>query len=98
MLRQPLIWFVKGWRRFISPMYGDVCKFHPTCSHYGLVALETHGALRGSWLTIRRLVRCHPWSMGGVDYVPGTPEAAAWAEANTETSRDQKSLHPNEVS
>lgn len=78
MLKYPLIWFVKGWRRCISPLYGDVCKFHPTCSAYGLQALETHGALRGSWLIVRRLVRCHPWSMGGVDYVPGTPERAAW--------------------
>ncbi len=78
MIRHPLIWFVKGWRRFISPLYGDVCKFHPTCSAYGLRALETHGAVRGVWLTVRRLLRCHPWSMGGVDYVPGTPEHRAW--------------------
>ena len=75
-----LIWFVKGWRRFVSPSYGDVCKFHPTCSAYGLEALETHGAVKGSALAVGRLIRCHPWSMGGVDYVPGTPEAAAWAE------------------
>ena len=59
-------------------MYGDVCKFYPTCSAYGLRALETHGAIRGSWLIVRRLVRCHPWSMGGVDYVPGTKEREAW--------------------
>ena len=86
MLKYPLIWFVKGWRRFISPAYGDVCKFLPTCSAYGLRAVEEHGALKGSWLIIRRLVRCHPWSMGGVDYVPGTPEAARWAE---ESKQDQ---------
>lgn len=78
MIRQLLIWFVTGWRRFVSPVYGDVCKFHPTCSAYSLRALETHGAVKGVALTARRLVRCHPWSMGGVDYVPGTPEAAAW--------------------
>jgi uncharacterized protein len=73
-----LIGFVRLWRRIISPLYGDVCKYHPTCSAYGLRALEVHGAIRGSWLTIRRIGRCHPWSMGGVDYVPGTPEAEQW--------------------
>lgn len=78
MLKYPLIWFVKGWRRWISPLYGDVCKFHPTCSAYGLRALEVHGAVRGCWLIARRLVRCHPWSMGGVDYVPGTNEYDTW--------------------
>ena len=74
-MKYVLIGFVKLWRRLISPLYGDVCKYHPTCSAYGLRALEVHGAIVGSWLTIRRIGRCHPWSMGGVDYVPGTPEA-----------------------
>lgn len=72
----PLAWlligFVRLWRLVLSPLYGDVCKFYPTCSSYGLTALETHGALRGSWLIVRRLIRCHPWSMGGYDPVPGT--------------------------
>lgn len=85
-MRYPLIWFVKMWRRFISPIYGDVCKFHPTCSAYGLAALETHGALKGSALTIGRIARCHPWSQGGVDYVPGTPQAEAWARENSQSS------------
>lgn len=84
-MKHPLIWFVKFWRRFISPMYGDVCKFHPTCSAYGLAALETHGAVKGSALTVGRVVRCHPWSQGGVDYVPGTAQAEAWARENART-------------
>ena len=70
MLKYPLIWFVKGWRAFVSPSYGDVCKYHPSCSSYGLTALETHGAVKGVWLTARRLVRCHPWAAGGIDRVP----------------------------
>ena len=74
--RSPLAWLLIGavrlWRAVISPLYGDVCKFYPTCSSYGLTALETHGAIKGSWLTVRRLVRCHPWSLGGFDPVPGT--------------------------
>jgi putative membrane protein insertion efficiency factor len=73
-MKYMLIGFVKAWRFLISPLYGNVCKFYPTCSAYGLKALETHGALRGSWLIIKRLARCHPWSLGGYDPVPGTPE------------------------
>ncbi|MHA6523440.1 membrane protein insertion efficiency factor YidD [Tessaracoccus sp. G1721] len=94
MLRYPLIWFVKGWRKFVSPSYGDVCKYHPSCSSYGLTALETHGAVKGVWLTARRLVRCHPWAAGGVDYVPGTPQAAAWAEEISNESRDPHGSQP----
>ncbi len=67
-----MIWFIKGWRKFISPLYGQVCKFYPTCSAYGLQAIELYGALKGGWLTIKRISRCHPWSAGGVDPVPGT--------------------------
>ncbi len=77
-MRAILIAFVRLWRRFVSPLYGDVCKFHPTCSAYGLRALEVHGAAKGSWLTVSRIARCHPWSEGGYDPVPGTPEAMAW--------------------
>ena len=62
-----LIWFVKGWRRFVSPSYGDVCKYYPSCSAYGLEALRLHGALRGGWLTVRRIGSCHPWAHGGFD-------------------------------
>ena len=86
MLKYPLIGFVKLWRRVLSPGYGEVCKFHPSCSTYGLRALEVHGGIRGSWLMVRRISRCHPWSMGGVDYVPGTTEARDWAEQETPTS------------
>ena len=77
-MRWLLIGFVKLWRRFVSPLYGNVCKYHPSCSAYGLRALEVHGALRGSWLVVSRISRCNPWSLGGYDPVPGTPEAAAW--------------------
>jgi len=79
-VKYPLIWFVKGWRKFISPLYGDVCRYYPSCSAYGLRSLEVHGAIKGSWLTVTRIVRCNPWSAGGMDPVPGTPEAEAWAQ------------------
>ncbi|MGB0830518.1 MAG: membrane protein insertion efficiency factor YidD, partial [Paracoccaceae bacterium] len=49
---------------------GRSCRFDPTCSAYALIALERHGALKGSWLTVRRILRCHPWGAHGVDDVP----------------------------
>lgn len=66
---------LRAYRLVISPLYGDVCKFYPTCSAYALDAVQTHGAMKGSWLSVRRLVRCHPWSLGGYDPVPGTESA-----------------------
>ncbi|MDD6821171.1 MAG: membrane protein insertion efficiency factor YidD [Paraprevotella sp.] len=58
------------YRQFISPLTPSSCRFTPTCSQYALEALRRHGVLRGSWLTIRRLLRCHPWGGSGYDPVP----------------------------
>lgn len=66
-----LVLLIKAWRLLISPLYGQVCRYHPTCSAYALEAVSSHGAIRGSWLSIRRLGRCHPWARGGYDPVPG---------------------------
>ncbi len=71
-MKYVLIGLLKAYRAVISPLYGDVCKFHPTCSAYALEAVQLHGAIKGSWLTVRRLVRCHPWSLGGFDPVPAS--------------------------
>lgn len=78
-LKYLLIGFVLAWRRLISPLYGEVCKYYPSCSAYGLDALRVHGALRGSWLIVRRLGRCHPWAQGGFDPVPGSQFEAEMA-------------------
>ena len=73
-MKYVLIGLLKAWRLLISPLYGDVCRYYPSCSAYGLRAVSVHGAVKGSWLTVRRLLRCHPWAPGGYDPVPGTPE------------------------
>ncbi|MEL6915989.1 MAG: membrane protein insertion efficiency factor YidD [Pseudomonadota bacterium] len=61
---------IRLYRLVLSPWLGLECRFHPTCSAYALEALETHGALKGSWLAIRRIARCHPWGGSGIDNVP----------------------------
>ncbi len=65
-----IIWLIKGYRSFISPLFPPSCRFQPTCSQYALEALERFGIWRGSWLAIRRILRCHPWHPGGYDPVP----------------------------
>jgi len=61
---------IRLYQRLISPLLGPRCRFHPSCSSYALEAIERHGALRGSWLAGRRIVRCHPLNDGGFDPVP----------------------------
>jgi putative membrane protein insertion efficiency factor len=70
VIRLALIALVKAYRLLLSPWLGSACRFEPTCSTYALNALESHGALVGSYLTAGRLVRCHPWCAGGHDPVP----------------------------
>jgi len=70
MIKTGLILLVKGYRLFLSPWLGSACRFEPTCSVYSLQALQTHGAAAGSYLTLARLARCHPWCEGGSDPVP----------------------------
>ena len=75
MIQKVLILLVKGYRFILSPWLGSSCRFTPTCSAYALEALESHGAAKGSYLTLRRLSRCHPWCAGGHDVVPRPPSA-----------------------
>ena len=70
LLAQILALPIKGYRLIFSPWVGRSCRFDPTCSTYALIALERHGAIKGSWLTVRRILRCHPWAAHGVDDVP----------------------------
>ena len=73
MMQRLLMGLVRAYRLLLSPSIGSACRFEPTCSAYSLQALEKHGAAGGSYLTLARLVRCHPWCAGGHDPVP--PEA-----------------------
>ncbi|MPZ94201.1 MAG: membrane protein insertion efficiency factor YidD [Propionibacteriales bacterium] len=67
-----LIGPLRLYRAFVSPLYGQVCRYHPSCSAYALDAVTQHGSIKGSWLALRRLARCHPWAAGGYDPVPAT--------------------------
>jgi len=61
---------VRAYRVVLSPWVGHGCRYQPTCSAYALEALEKHGAIKGSYLTVRRIMRCHPWGGSGIDNVP----------------------------
>ena len=67
-----LMGLVQGYRLLLSPCLGSACRFEPSCSAFSLQALQQHGAAVGSYLTLHRLVRCHPWCDGGIDPVPSS--------------------------
>lgn len=65
---------IRTYQAVVSPWVTQQCKYHPSCSAYGLEAVRAHGAIHGTTLAVTRVLRCNPWSDGGVDYVPGTPD------------------------
>jgi len=69
-MRFLLITLIKIYKYFISPLLGPRCRFYPSCSSYGIEAIQVHGAVKGSYLTLRRLLKCHPFHEGGIDPVP----------------------------
>lgn len=70
--RMPFVWTMRLYRRFVSPLYGDKCRYYPSCSKYALDAFEVKGAVLGFFMTAWRLLRCNPLSPGGLDYVQGS--------------------------
>jgi len=74
-VRSVLLAAIGFYSRAISPAFPPRCRFHPTCSAYAAEAITHHGATRGTWLAVRRLLKCGPWHPGGIDFVPGTVPA-----------------------
>ncbi|PEB51153.1 membrane protein insertion efficiency factor YidD [Bacillus pseudomycoides] len=74
VMKQIFIGIIRFYQKFISPMTPPTCRFHPTCSHYGLEAFQKHGAFKGFWLTLKRILKCHPFHPGGFDPVPEKKE------------------------
>jgi len=70
MPRNLCVLILRAYRAVISPLYGDVCRYYPSCSSYTMQAIQHYGVIVGSWFGIRRIARCHPWAAGGVDDVP----------------------------
>lgn len=70
MIRSLFTFPIILYQRLISPLTGPVCRFHPTCSEYARTAIERFGVMRGTTLSFRRIIRCHPWNPGGIDLVP----------------------------
>ena len=69
-MRQALMWMIRAYQLALSPFLGGQCRFYPSCSCYAHSAIEQHGAVRGIWLSVRRVLRCHPLARGGYDPVP----------------------------
>ena len=69
-MRHVLKILLRAYQLCLSPLLGPSCRFYPSCSHYAIEAIETHGALRGSWMSAKRICRCHPFNPGGFDPVP----------------------------
>jgi putative membrane protein insertion efficiency factor len=70
VLSGAILWLIRFYRYFISPVMPGECRFYPTCSKYALEAVEKHGAVRGSIISVMRIMKCHPWHPGGYDPVP----------------------------
>lgn len=75
----PFVWLVRLYQKLLSPLLPATCRYYPSCSSYAVTAMQRLGLLRGGYLAARRLLRCHPWSVGGIDHVPAT-----WDERDSE--------------
>lgn len=76
-LGRVLLALIAVYRKVVSPLLGPHCRFAPSCSEYAAEAIRGHGALRGGWMAVKRVGRCHPWSAGGVDHVPPATRKAS---------------------
>lgn len=88
-MKHLLLGLIRIYQFLLSPWVGNQCRFHPTCSEYARIAITHHGSLRGSWLAVRRLGKCHPWHPGGIDPVPGVPPATPEHEPKPGPGRER---------
>ncbi|MGZ4749428.1 MAG: membrane protein insertion efficiency factor YidD [Oryzihumus sp.] len=99
--RLPVLLALRFYQRVISPWTAPSCRYYPSCSQYAVVAIERHGVVRGGWLALRRLGRCHPWTPGGVDHVPPARTAADPTRPEstevTEATEATEATEPTEV-
>ena len=93
-----LLFLVRVYQSFFSALMPSACKFYPSCSHYAAEALRVHGARRGPWLALKRVLRCHPFTPGGVDLVPDAEEFGGTASLGRSGSTSHaESAHPGAV-
>lgn len=85
MIKSTLLALIRGYRYVLSPWIGNGCRFWPTCSEYAMQAIEQYGVLRGIWMMLTRLARCHPYSAGGVDPLPQQFSWRCWRCANRDS-------------
>lgn len=104
-MKYPLLALIKLYQWTISPLLGPVCKYYPSCSHYGYTAIDRHGAIKGTALTAWRILRCNPWSLGGVDHVPPRKRPrwherlrSAWRARKGGTSAAEPAIEGNAAS
>ena len=92
-MKHVLVALLRVYRAVVSPIYGQVCRYHPSCSAYALEAVQVHGSLRGTWLATRRVGRCHPWAAGGYDPVPPARGSSPPGEGSPAHSSPAPSPH-----
>ena len=88
-----VIALVRFYQYFVSPLFGPSCRFHPSCSHYAIEALQKFGLIKGSFLTLRRVLRCHPGNPGGYDPVPFVCTDADQGACNQESNDQENHDH-----
>ena len=100
-MRWLLIKLVRAYQLLLSPFLPPSCRFEPTCSHYAIEALQTHGGLKGGWLALKRIGRCHPFCAGGYDPVPPAActchDSQAHLVSSTLTDPTSAPVEPNEA-